>query len=201
MMAYSAFSTKVSVYLSKELQHSEDQQEILAYAIENIINTVVGFIVIMTLGFLIRTPLETFWAAMAGGLLRKLSGGFHCSTPARCIISGAITYSLTGWAANHLFKLFGSSTYYVVVVFSIMIFCLALVVLYAPVDSKAKPIVSAQFRQKLRMLSILCVIIFGTIVFLNTESGTAAAVAGGLLLQSTSLLPLLNKEGGGEIYE
>lgn len=200
-MAYSAFSTKISAYLAKELQHSEDQQDILAYAIENIINTTVGFIVIMVLGFLLNAPLETFWAAMAGGLLRKLSGGFHCSTPARCIITGAITYSLTGWAANHLYELFGSSAYYMAVLLAIMTFCLALVVFYAPVDSKAKPIVSAQFRNKLRMLSILCVIIFGALAFLYRESSTAPAVAGGLLLQSVSLLPLLNKEGGGEIYE
>jgi accessory gene regulator B len=201
MMAYSAFSTKISDYLGKELQYSEDNKEILAYAIESIINSVLGFILIMALGFLLRVPLETFWAAMAGGLLRKLSGGFHCSTPARCIISGAISYSLIGWIANYSFCLLGISAYYSIVLWALGIICLVLVGCYAPVDSKAKPIVSRQFRQKLRIFSVLCVLLFGIFAYFNTESSTASAVVGGLLLQSVSLLPFLNREGGGENCE
>lgn len=200
-MAYSIISTKISDYLAEELQHSDEKKEITAYAIENIINTIIGFIVIMALGFFLKAPLATFWTAMAGGFLRKLSGGLHCSTAARCIISGAVTYSVTGWLTEHIFLLLGEKTYYVMVLLAAGILCLVIVARYAPVDSAAKPIVSVHFRNKLRMLSILCVIFFIIIALLNTGSSTAPAVIGGLILQSVSLLPFLNRRGGGDICE
>lgn len=193
-MSYSVFSTRISDYLAKELQQTDEKKEIMAYAVENIINTIIGFIVIMTLGFILKAPLETFWAAMAGGLLRKLSGGFHCSTPARCIVTGAITYALTGMLTKYAFKAWGTAIYFVPSLVIAGIVCLVIVVIYAPVDSKAKPIVSIHFKRKLRMSSIISVVVFILIAFLNLDSGMAPAVFGGLAVQSFSLLPVLNKE-------
>jgi len=72
---------------------------------------------------------------------------------------------------------------------------LLLVYIYAPVDSPAKPIVSQDFRRRLRKGAIITVVVFMGLAIMNVSQTWALPLVGGLFIQSMSLLPLLNKGG------
>lgn len=193
-MAYSFISTKISKYLADELHYSDEQKIVLAFAVEGIILTISAFAAIMVLGFIIGAPWETFFAAVSGGLLRKFSGGAHCSTPLRCVITGAVLYSGIGLITKVLYSYGGQNIYSLLGVLIFGGFCLALILLYAPVDSPAKPIISPSFRKKLRLGSILTVLVFIVINLMTYRTSIGFSITGGLFIQSLTLMPILNRK-------
>lgn len=198
-MAYTAFSTRISSYLAREMKYPEEKREVLAYAVESLLLTIAGFILIMAVGFVLGVPVETFFAAAAGGLLRKASGGRHMSTPARCLATGALTYPPAALLASKAFNLWGGTAGFLVAVVVLSFACLAMIYRFAPVDSPAKPIVSPDFRKKLHRLSLFFAVVLLFPALFNHDTGWGVSIIGGLTLQSASLLPVLNK--GGEKHE
>lgn len=197
-MPYSPFSTRISGYLARELNLPQEQRTIMAYGLEGMVLSVLGLIMIMAVGYLLGAPRETFFAALSGGLLRKVSGGAHFSTPLKCLVTGAISYPLLGWLSHRLFHSYEISNTIVIIVCSLL--SLLAVYLFAPVDSEAKPIVSSQFKRKLHTASILLVFFFVILALLYRGTSLGTAIMGGLTLQSFTLLPLLKaKNEGGAI--
>jgi accessory gene regulator protein AgrB len=80
------------------------------------------------------------------------------------------------------------------------IICLVLVSKYAPVDNPAKPIVSLSFRKKLKTASIIIVILLGLLAALFNDKSIASLIIGGLVIQSLTLLPFLNKKKDKEVF-
>lgn len=183
---YSVLSTKISNYLARELNYDEEQKLILAYSVYNILMTIVGFTTILVLAYLLGALYETFFAVVSGGLLRKFSGGKHCSTPFRCIVAGTITYLAIGWLVKYIFILNININF--IHVLSLCLICLLIVVKQAPIDSKAKPIISQEFKKKLHLLSVVTVIIFSTVVLFYYRSSLGIAILGGMFFQSLTLL-------------
>ena len=193
-MSYSSFSTRISSYLARELQYSEEQKAVLAYAVENILITVLGFAVIMLIGLLLQAPLETFFAALAAGTLRKFSGGAHFATPAKCLLTGGIVYPSYGLMVKNIFMDYAQEPAFMAVLVAMAMASLYLVLRYAPVDSANKPIVSPDFRKKLYRAAIITVLVFYAIGFLNYHTSLGLSILGGIFLQAVTLLPFLNKK-------
>ncbi len=191
-MPYSPFSTRVSGYLARELKLDNEKKEILAYALENVIFTTGGFILIMAVGYILGVPKETFCAAIAGAILRKFSGGAHSKTALRCMLVGALAYPPVAFLARYFFVLLGGTSPY----YAILAFCsvgsFLIVARYAPVDSKGKPIVAEDFRRKLRHGSVVTVLLFIAIAWLNMTNSIGSSIISGIVIQSISLLPFQN---------
>ena len=188
-MTYLRCSTKISAYLSKQLNYSHEKSIILAYAIDSIVLSIAGFLFIMVIALLFGVVKETFFAALAGGILRKFSGGGHCSTAFRCLVMGAIIYPIIGILANLLFLYHQSFPGYYLLIIVSGVVCIIIVYLYAPVDSTAKPIISLTFRKKLRISSMLTVLIFCAISMATITSNISISIMGGLLFQAITLFP------------
>ncbi len=191
-MSYSGFSTRISSYLARELNYSDEQKAILAYAVESILITVLGFVIIMSVGLLLRAPYETFFTAVAAGTLRKFSGGAHFSTPGKCLLTGGVVYPLFGLTVKNVLMDYVKEPMFLTVVLTAAVVSFYIVVKYAPVDSVNKPIVSPEFRKKLSRASIITVLVFYAVAFLNYSTNLGLSILGGILLQAVTLLPPLN---------
>ena len=192
-MSYSGLSTRISSYLAQELKYCEEEKEILAYAVENILMTVLGFAIIMFIGLLLRAPYETFFAAVAAGTLRKFSGGAHFSTPAKCLLTGGLVYPLFGLIVKNVLMDYVKEPMFLTVVLITAVVSFYIVFKYAPVDSVNKPIVSPEFRKKLFRASIVTILVFYAVAFLNYYTSLGLSILGGIFLQAVTLLPLLNR--------
>jgi len=191
IMAYSRVSTTVSKYLSQQLNYNEEKEEIIAYGLEKLIITSLGFLAIIAVGFVLQVGKEVIAALAAGALLRKYSGGSHSATALGCIIYGAITYPAAAWLAHFIFTRYGSPGWPPLLIAGLII--LAVINRYAPVDSPGKPIVSQEFRRWLHWVSLIVASIFILIAIYLHQSSLSLAIIAGLFLQTVSLLPIMNK--------
>lgn len=189
-MDLAEISQEIAKKITVDLDYSEDKKEIVAYAIETGLLNILGMLLIILLGLLFNALGSAVLAAFFGGTLRRLSGGAHFNTPQKCIIFGAMAYSVVGLLANNL-ALIGFTSFYFTTI--VLFVSLLLVSCFAPVDSEAKPIYSQSLRKKLKLSSVAFVI--ATFIAINTINNsffiTSAAL--GVLSQSITLLPIFNK--------
>lgn len=189
-MLFSQISEKSAAYISREINLDEDRQEIVAYAIETMLLSIVGFILIILVGLLFGAAFPAAIAAISGGLLRRLSGGAHFNTPYKCLVFGAIVYGLMGLVVKVAITNFGFSLslngFLLIVTF-------LLVGIFAPVDSEAKPIHSIDLRKKLKVSSIIFVLVIFFLTFFIENPIIVQALVLGVVYQATTLLPMFNK--------
>ncbi|NMA01721.1 MAG: accessory gene regulator B family protein [Clostridia bacterium] len=189
-MLFSQISEKSAAYISQEINLDKDREEILAYAIETMLLSFVGFILIILLGFLFNAALPAAIAAISGGLLRRLSGGAHFNTPYKCLVFGAIVYGLLGLAVKAVIATIGFSLSLNI---PLLIGTLLLVGIFAPVDSEAKPIHSSDLRKKLKASSIIFVLVIFFLAFFLENPIIVQALVLGIVYQAITLLPIFNQ--------
>lgn len=189
-MDLAQISQEIADKITGDLGYSEDNKEIVAYAIETGLLNILGITLIILLGLLFNAPGSTLLAALFGGTLRRLSGGAHFNTPEKCLIFGAIAYSVVGLLAKNL-ALIGFTSFYFTTI--VLFVSLLLVLNLAPVDSEAKPIRSHSLRKKLKISSVAFVV--ATFIAINTvhNSFFITSAALGVLSQSITLLPIFDR--------
>lgn len=189
-MNLSEISQRLTDSLTADLGYEQEKKEIIAYGIETFVLSILGFLAILGISYLLDSVFPAIIATIFGGFLRKLSGGAHFSTPIKCLTFGAVVYSLIGVGAkeivNHGFTNLG-------VLVAVLLISLVIVYLYAPVDSEAKPIHSETFRKKLKIASLTFVLITLIIVLLSSNLLINTSAALGIGYQSLTLLPVFNK--------
>ena len=186
-------SNKLMEVIVSELNYNEDKKEIITYAIETTLLTVIGLFSIIFLGYLFNALRPTIIAAFFGSSLRRVSGGAHFETPLKCLVIGSLAYSFLGVLANQLvIRGFNNKSY----LLGAMIISLFLVFKLAPVDSKAKPIYSGKLKLKLKILSIGFVIVSFVLIGIVNNYLFCISATFGVLHQSLTLITIFNKEGG-----
>ncbi|EGW36348.1 accessory gene regulator B family protein [Desulfosporosinus sp. OT] len=185
-----SFSNRLTNILTNELDYNEDKKEIIAYVIETLLLFVVGSFLIILSGYAFNALLPTVFAAISGGLLRRVSGGAHFNNPLKCLIFGSISYSLIGILSKQLVSY--NFTHKYVLIF-ILLVSLFIVSFLAPVDSEAKPIHSSSLKAKLKTSSIVLVTVLFVLVSLTDNKLLNVSAVLGLAYQSLTLLPIFNR--------
>jgi accessory gene regulator B len=185
-------SNKLAEVITSELDYdyNEEKKEIIAYAIESTLLFVLGLILIILFGYAFKAIIPALIASIFGGLLRRVSGGAHFNTPFKCLVFGSLSYSFLGVLAKKLLEYDLTNQY--VLIFSLLISFL-LVAFLAPVDSEAKPIHSRSLKNKLKILSLVFIIVSGIIIYLVDNPVLSVCAVLGMAYQSITLLPIFNK--------
>lgn len=190
-MSLAEISQQLTNALTGQLNYDDEKKEIIAYAIETALLAISGAALIVVLGYVLNALVPALIAAAFGGSLRRVSGGAHFNTPLKCLISGALTYSLIGFLAIRLvnYTLINQSIILILLIFSLLV-----VIILAPVESEAKPIHSQSLRRKLKAASIVFVLLVSLITYTSTNSLVNISAVLGVLIQSITLLPMFNKK-------
>lgn len=192
-MSFASVSEKLTMIITHDLSYDEEKKEIIAYAIETALLSFAGVILLAVFGYLLHVLFPAAIAATFGVLLRRVSGGAHFNTPSKCLIIGAVTYTLLGLLAQKLSGTLLAGQYILV---AILLVCLVVVALLAPVESEGKPIHSLGLKRKLKLASMLFVILTILTVILSNHALLNLSAVLGVLYQSLTLLPIVNKKGG-----
>ncbi|AGA68199.1 protein possibly involved in post-translational modification of quorum-sensing peptides [Desulfitobacterium dichloroeliminans LMG P-21439] len=194
MISLNEMSNDLTNIITKDLDYNDDKKEIVAYAIETSLHSVIGVLLLILFALLVGAVKTALIAAVFGVILRRFSGGAHFDTPTKCLIFGAILYSGLGVLTQKLVE-------YRVVTDLMLWACLGvaliIVSILAPVDSANKPIHSAKLKRNLKGLSIAFVIVSFVIVLISSNAMLNVSLSLGILYQSLTLLPLFNHGGGG----
>jgi accessory gene regulator B len=136
-MSYSKFSTNIAKYISNEINLDDEKKQIIAYAIDSLLLSILGFLLIVFFGALFGAALPAAITSLSGGFLRRLSGGAHAETPMKCMLYSSLGYGIVSVAGYYVSKTIAINNIYLLAVLG---FCLLIVARYAPVDCPAKPI-------------------------------------------------------------
>lgn len=188
------FSQQISNLLCNNLDLNEEKREELAYGFELIFLYIIGTFSILIVSFFLNALIPTVLVLFFGSVLRKLSGGSHASSALKCLIIGTFIYGSLGVLSKYLVQ---NNLFNPILNAVVLLVCIIIVTILAPVDCPAKPIHSQSFKTKLKLASVAFIAITLVIIFFskNILLGTSAAL--GIAFQTVTLLPLFNSRKGG----
>ena len=83
-------SSKIAFYLCDTKDESSDEFEILKYGVFAVLHISMAFLFTILFGILTNTLYEIVTITLIGTILKRYSGGVHCSSPNRCLVTGII---------------------------------------------------------------------------------------------------------------
>lgn len=141
-------------YITLNCEISQEQQNIIKYALNAIINELLKFIFLLCI-FLITHRINFFlFSLIILTTIRTFSGGLHFETFIGCLIFTTIFFILTCLVFTVIPRL-PNLTYYFVSIFSFFVICVK-----SPCPSVKRPIMNTKKRQKLKLLSSFFTIIW-----------------------------------------
>lgn len=185
-------------YFKGELGLSDDNIEVAVFGYRLFLYSILGYILIGLVAYLLNTVRATLIAAITASVFRIFSGGAHASSQNKCLAVGTIIFNIIGLVATAYYKVMPfyllDNLFWITAVTALIIF-----IIYAPADTPGKPITSKVQRYKFKSISIVLLIfwvIFFKLVFkgeTNIYKLYYLASILGLLWQSISLLPITYK--------
>lgn len=167
-------------------------EDIVRYGAELILGILLQISVFLLVAYLCGLLREILGILAASAILRRYSGGVHCSTYYGCTISGLVTFLLLAYLLRYL-----NSEYFIVYFTTAAIICYSLIFGFAPVDNPSKRINDPAKRQQLKYKSCIVLTSILLLSFLLYSSGYylyALSLLLGSFWQSLTLTP------GGELY-
>lgn len=167
-------------------------EDVVRYGAEVMLGAALQISVFLLVAYLCGLLPEIVGILAASAILRRYSGGAHCSTYYGCTISGLVTYLLLAYILRY-FK-----WEYFIVYFTITtVTCCCLVYWFAPMDNPSNRINDIKKRKQLKDKSFIVLISILLLSFLLYGLGYyfyALSLLLGLLWQSLTITP------GGELY-
>lgn len=198
MFLIEKLSNNIANKISSPLGLDRDHEEVIAYGIFNLIQTLWCILLVILFGAVFGVATNAIIISITIAFLRKYSGGAHSSSPNRCALIGTVvSVGLALFVENQINYI--SIKFAVSIGIVIFIFAYYNVWKLAPVDSAAKPITKTEKRILLRKNSIYVLIILNLIVLLltvlhlkfktNTYLSIIFCIYFGVLWQVVTLIP------------
>lgn len=181
-----------SLLLNNNVGH-EKYRDIYEYGFESCLSIIANIIIVVTVGLILNLQNYLIPYMVMYTIMRINTGGFHCKKHSTCII----TYLSMALVSITAFILLQGFLYKSIVAYLALIVSIVLVVLFAPVGSANKKL-SDKLMNDLRKRGIIAVLILsiliGSITAVYGYTNITIAGTSALLVQSLTLLPVLNRD-------
>ncbi|PRR75078.1 accessory gene regulator ArgB-like protein [Neomoorella humiferrea] len=165
-----------AAYLKEKLNLTPDEEEIALYGLQVIIYPLISLLSISLVGWLLGCLYTTLAATLTAAFLRLWSGGAHSRSPLTCTLLGAVVSPALGKTSLILTPHLSPFNLFIIVILGSLL-SLTFVWRLAPVDSPAKPLLSPEYRQRMRRLSITSVFFIAAVqIALLATAGAPAVV-------------------------
>ncbi|MBU3157713.1 accessory gene regulator B family protein (plasmid) [Clostridium estertheticum] len=176
--------TKIFIkFIIANTEKSEEEIEKVQYGFQIIIMNLFKMIILFLTAYFLKIGIYTLVAFMVFGIFRSFACGVHANTSLNCIIINYIVF-LGDVFISINFSLNKSS---VVIMY---IISLILVSLYAPADTEERPLVSENYRKKLKIRAISVVLTFTLISLLIGNSIYMNIITIAIIEESILITPL-----------
>lgn len=142
---------KLTNSINKYAHKEGDDLEILHYGMQVIIMNLFKFIILFVTAYLLNILLYTFAALVCFGIVRTFASGVHCKNSILCIIVNYIFFIGNVYLSMFLCQ-------YSLILRLTFIISILLLLLYAPAETKKRPINKGNIKQ-LKIKSILSAVI------------------------------------------
>lgn len=152
-MSYLSFSNNLASFLTEKAGLEREKEAVLAYAIEMLVITLGNILFALLLAALLGVLPGVAACLIAAFLFRHTAGGAHSNSPWRCAVITITIYPALALLAVFLARL--GSTFADALSAAAILTGLITIIVLAPVDSPAAPIISPHRRKKLKILSLV----------------------------------------------
>lgn len=162
-------SNKLALYLTKDTNKSSEEFEVLKYGIFVFVHMCMAIILTSIFGLITNTFFEIMIISLIAGLMKRCSGGVHCSSPNRCIVTGIIVAYVFSLLAKYIVSIDVKMFY----ILGALMLIQSFIIIYTkcPVPSKNKPLKKEETRKRLKKkafrIYLVCLIIFIINITLN----------------------------------
>ncbi|TEB08601.1 putative accessory gene regulator protein [Pelotomaculum schinkii] len=194
-MSRLVFSRSWARYLAANSNLSQDKELIITYAIEVLVINLINVLLTLLLGLLLGVLPVTAACLASVFLFRHTAGGAHSKSPWRCAMITVIIFPTLAFIATFLSQ-FNRISGDVISALAVLTGFTAVLVL-APVDNPAAPIISPVRKKRLKILSLMAVILIATAIIILGQVGWEQALAfrNGLSLSLLWISFVLSKTG------
>ena len=180
---------------------NDEQAEVIMYGIQLIVGEIPKIFLLFGLGIILGLWWQTLLAFMLIIPFKAVSGGFHLKTHIGCIVGSVLFFCGIGLLGKYI--ILGQVTKYIVT-FTIWVFGMIMVKLYAPADTENVPIISKHDRKVKRILSYIALTISIVASLVIKNEVISNIIVYGMLFQSISIsrfaYNLTHNKYGYEVY-
>lgn len=163
-------SKKLASNIAKTLGYDDEKEQVVAYGLTALLQTVVTVLIVFIIGLIVGTPIESLILCFSVSSLRKYSGGAHVSYIELCTAMGVV-YCII-FAVISRYVLVSLISPGIMIAADVVVYALAYFSIYklAPVDSPNKPIKTLKKKQRMRKGSYITLSVFlaASLIFLLT---------------------------------
>ena len=186
-MTLNSLSTKIAEYLAGQTGQSK---EVLTYGLEIIIGAILKGLILTVISYLLGIFTPTITVIIFAAVLRIVSGGAHCSSYRRCLISGLIVFISLGFM-NTIFYVTSNKAFNLLLTIGFL-FTLVVIMLWVPGPSDNRRIIEKERRLRFKCFSLLITIASYVVIiwaYHNNLRLIAQSGLTGLLWQTFSVTP------------
>lgn len=187
-------STLISNQFVKRNIISEDAHDVYTYGVEITISSLIGFVLVMTIGIIFKSLLQAIIFYVIFVALRSMTGGYHAETYLKCnIIFSFITLFtlLFSKAASEIQLSVGIITF-------IYLSAVAIFLWLAPVENPNKPIVKKKRVYWKATAVIISVLLYILSIFLYINQHifeSAVVIITVFVVSILCMIPIIQKGG------
>lgn len=108
-------ANKLAARLAEKLNYSDEQRKVIAYGLGAALQMLELFVIALIFGLVFDCLYECLIIFLGVGLLRRTTGGTHCSTYTACILTSSLSICLLAFICRYLLPGYLPRWVYVVV--------------------------------------------------------------------------------------
>ena len=174
---------KLITFITNNKQCTEKDIKIYRYGLETLYNLMTKTIVLLIITFFIKTIKQCLLIIMFYTLLRLFAYGIHANTSLGCWLTTLPIYII-----GSLFIKYISVTKNIIWI--MWVIYTLFVVLWAPADTKKRPLIHAKRRKRLKIEALIMCVVFYVFIWKISNPQAITAIGFSMLLESISICPL-----------
>jgi accessory gene regulator B len=157
MLNTTPYAHRIADYLDSQLQLDVDRKEVVVYALDVYLSSLLEIVLVVIVSGLLGVAKPTLIALAVAAFIRYFSGGAHCTSSGRCVVTGILFMTAFGLLSVQLADFFAMTaaktlrTGCIILSLSILVG----IFIWAPADSPGKPITTKRERLYLKRASII----------------------------------------------
>lgn len=199
---------KFCEFLTKQIRKrmpevDDERAEIINYGLQLVVGEIPKNFIIILLAFALGIGKLTLLSILAIAPYRSVSGGFHLKTHIGCVVATSIFYLGNVYASQYL--IIEPSYLKYIILFTIWLFSMIMIKLYAPADTENVPIISKKDRKLKKILSYIIMTITLLISIFIKDIVISNLFMYGVIIQTLTITRvayiITNNKYGHEEYE
>ncbi len=183
-------SGKITKAIAAELEDlSEEKLAEIDYGIAAFIANSYKMVFIFILAILLNVFQYFLIAIISFGTLRTFASGVHAKREWTCLPTSILVFfGITYLGINLSLSIH--------IINCIFVLCFAAILIYAPADTEERPIVSRKLRKKLKILSVITILVLYAIALYSLGTKASSIITFAVLFESVLILPVTYRLAG-----